>query len=592
MPPSHAADPITVQVLRAALDGVVQEMQTSLFRTGFSTIIRESHDASCALLDTRCQVIAQHVVLPLHMGAFPACAEALLERFPAADLREGDAYVVNHPYRGGSPHAPDMGVLTPVFHRGAWVGLCASMAHKTDIGGVVPGSGSGTAREIFQEGLHLPPVKFMDAGRPVRELEWLIHANSRTPELVVGDIRGQVGANRLGERRLAELLDKYGRETVAAATEELARQTERRLRQVIASWPDGRYRGEACVDNDGIDLHEPVRIRVTVEKSGERILFDFSECSPQTTGPANIRPPLVRACCYYCLMALVDPFLPVNRGLARVVETRFRQGTVVCPDYPAAVNAYMPTALVVAEAVLRAMSEVVPDKTIAEGSGSGAIALGGRARDGKRSYVQYEIFAGGVGGRNGRDGASATSFHLSNGKIAPVEIIESEFPTRLERFELLRDSGGPGRHRGGLGFVREYRILQDEVRFSMRTDKHALAPQGIHRGLPGATGACVVNPGREDEQTLPSRFGDRRLRSGDVLRVERPGGGGVGAPRERPPEDVLEDVRQGYVSPARARSDYAVAVRTRGTEIILDPEGTRELRGKDGGGQRTPGAEP
>lgn len=592
MSASPAADPVTLQVLRAALDGIVQEMQTSLFRTGFSTIIRESHDASCAILDTRAEVIAQHVVLPLHMGAFPACAEALLERFPAADFCEGDAYVVNHPYRGGSPHAPDMGVLTPVFHRGAWVGLCASMAHKTDIGGIVPGSGSGTAREIFQEGLHLPPVKFMAAGRPVRELEWLINANSRTPELVVGDIRGQVGANRLGERRLAELLDKYGRATVAAATGELARHAERRLRQVIASWPDGRYRGEACVDNDGIDLRKPVRIRVTVEKSGERIRFDFSECSPQTTGPANIRPPLVRACCYYCLMALVDPFLPVNQGLARVVETRFRQGTVVCPDYPAPVNAYMPTALVVAEAVLRAMSEIVPDKTIAEGSGSSAIALGGRVRDGRRSYVQYEIFAGGVGGRNGRDGASATSFHLSNGKIAPVEIIESEFPARLERFELLRDSGGPGRHRGGLGFVREYRILQDEVRFSMRTDKHALAPQGIDGGLPGATGACVVNPGGEDEQTLPSRFGDRRLRSGDVLRVERPGGGGVGAPRDRRPEDVLEDVRQGYVSAARARSDYGVAIRTRGMDVTLDPDRTRDLRGKFSGGERTPGTDP
>ena len=351
-----------------------------------------------------------------------------------------------------------MGVLTPVFYQGEWVGFCASMAHKSDIGGTVPGSGSGTAREIFQEGLHLPAVKFMDAGRPVRELEWLIHANSRTPEVVVGDIRRQVGANRLGERRMAELLDKYGKATVVDSTEELAGHAERRLRQVIASWPDGRYQGEACVDNDGIDLDKPVRIRVTVEKTGDRILFDFSECSPQTTGPANIRPPLVRACCY-CLIALIDPFLPINQGLAPVVETRFRQGTVVCPDYPAAVNAYMPTALVVAEAVLQAMASLVPDKTIAEGSGSGAIALGGRARDGKRSYVQYEIFAGGVGGRNGKDGASATSFHLSNGKIAPVEIIESEFPTQVERFELLRDSGGPG-----------------------------------------GTGDCIINPGGEEKQ--------------------------------------------------------------------------------------------
>ena len=264
--------------------------------------------------------------------------------------------------------------------------------------------------------------------------------------------------------------------------------------------------------------------------------------------------------------------------MARVVETRFRQGTVVCPDYPAAVNAHMPTAPVVAEAVLQAMASLVPDKTIAEGSGSGAIALGGRARDGKRSYVQYEIFAGGVGGKNGKDGASATSFHLSNGKIAPVEIIESEFPTQVERFELLPDSGGPGRHCGGLGFVREYRILQDEVRFSMRTDKHALAPQGIDCGHPGGAGGCLINPGGEDERCLPSRFGDQRLKTGDVLRVERPGGGGVGAAFERSPEAVLDDVRQGYVSVERARNDYDVVLHGREDEIVLDRAATRELR--------------
>ena len=237
----------------------------------------------------------------------------------------------------------------------------------------------------------------------------------------------------------------------------------------------------------------------------------------------------------------------------------------------------------VAEAMLQAMSPLVPDKTIAEGSGSGAIALGGRARDGKRSYVQHEIFAGGVG-RNGKDGASATSFHLSNGKIAPVEIIESEFPTQVERFELLRDSGVRGRHRGGLGFVREYRILQDEVRFSMRTDKHALAPQGIDGGHPGGTGDCIINPHGDDERSLPSRFGDQRLKTRDVLRVERPGGGGVGAAFERSPEAVLEDVRQGYVSVERARSEYGVVVRARGGEVTLDLDTTRELRGKQNGG--------
>ena len=254
----------------------------------------------------------------------------------------------------------------------------------------------------------------------------------------------------------------------------------------------------------------------------------------------------------------------------------------MCPDYPVAVNAYMPNALVVAEVMLQAMGSLVPDKTIAEGSGSGAISLDRRARGGKRSYVQYEIFAGGVGGRNGKNGAAATSFHLSNGKIAPAEIIESEFPTQVERFELLRDSGGPGRRRGGLGFVREHRILQDEVRFSMRTDKHTLAPQGIDGGQAGGTGGCIINPGREDECSLPSRFGDRRLQSGDVLRVVRPGG--VRAAFEQSPKTVLDDVRQGYVSVERARKDYGVVLRGEGAEVRLALEETRKLRGKRNGG--------
>ena len=255
--------------------------------------------------------------------------------------------------------------------------------------------------------------------------------------------------------------------------------------------------------------------------------------------------------------------------MARVVETRFRQGTLVCPDYPAAVNAYMPTALVVAEAVLQAMGSLVPDKTIAEGSGSGAIALGGRARDGKRSYVQYEIFAGGVGGRNGKDGPSATSFHLSNGKIAPVEIIESEFPTQVERFELLPDSGGRGRHRGGLGFVREYRILQDEVRFSMRTDKHALAPQGIDGGHPGGTGGCIINPGAVDERSMPSRFGDQRLKTGDVLRVERPGGGGD-APQHA--GRARQDKKQNDTSTGRRGATHGTAVAREAHEAVMMDE--------------------
>src|SRR6188474_2323944 len=377
-------DPVTLQVIQARLAGIVQEMQNSLFRTGYSTIIRESQDASCAILNRQGEVVAQHVVLPLHMGAFSACAEAILKTYEIAEIHEGDAFITNHPYLGGSPHAPDMGMFTPIFFHGEWVGFAANMAHKSDIGGTVPGSGSGSAREIFQEGLHLPPVKFMSRLRPIREIEAMIAANSRTPEVVIGDLRGQVGAARLGERRIAELMDRYGKQTILDCTDILSSNTEKRVRQVIATWPDGESEAESFVDHDGVDLSRPIRIHVKVKKTGDRIHFDFSGSSDQTQGPANIRPPLVRAACVYCLVALVDRFLPINQGLARVVEAKFRPGSVVDPCFPAAVNTYMPTALTVAEAVLTALATFVPEKRIAGGSGSAALVMGGRDAESQR----------------------------------------------------------------------------------------------------------------------------------------------------------------------------------------------------------------
>jgi N-methylhydantoinase B len=571
-------DPITLQVIRARLAGIVQEMQNSLFRTGFSTIIRESQDASCALLNRRGDVVAQHVVLPLHMGAFPACAQGLLSSYPAGEIHEGDAFITNHPYLGGSPHAPDMAVLTPIFYRSEWVGFAASMAHKSDIGGIVPGSGSGSAREIYQEGLHLPPVRYVAALTPVKEIERIVTANSRTPQLVIGDIRGQVGANRLGERRLCELIERYGKETVLSSVRLLAQHTENRVRKAVASWPDGRAEAESFVDHDGIDLKRPIRIHVAVEKRGEEIHFDFTQCSDQTKGPANIRPPLVQACCTYALVCLVDPYLSINSGLVQVVKTTFRDGSVVNPRFPAAVNTYMPTAHAVVEAIFKALGSFVPEKRVAGGSGSSAIALGGQSAKAGRSYVHYEILTGGTGARWGKDGVSATAFHLSNCKTAPVEIIESEFPVQVERFELTRDSGGAGNWRGGLGFVREYRILEDETLFSLRTDKHDIAAWGSEGGKPGKKGSCVINPGTTQEKALPSRFGGFLLKKGDLVRLERPGGGGIGPAYHRDPQKVLEDVIQGYVSRASAEIDYGVAIEDADSGFRVDMGRTKTLR--------------
>ena len=260
-------DPIELEVVKACLSGIVQEMQSSLFRTGFSTIVRESQDASCALMNAHGEVIAQHVVLPLHIGAFPACCAAVIKEFDGS-IVDGDAFIINHPYHGGSPHAPDIAVITPVFVDGDRFGFCGSIAHKSDIGGPVPGSCSGQARETFNEGLHLPAIRYQSAYQPNGDIERIIAANSRTPELVLGDIRGQLGADRLGERRLGEPAGKFGTEKILACFDRLLETSQAKLRAAIAEWPDGRFEAEKFVDDDGIELERPVRIHVVVDKTG------------------------------------------------------------------------------------------------------------------------------------------------------------------------------------------------------------------------------------------------------------------------------------------------------------------------------------
>ena len=568
-------DAIELEIVKASLDGIVQEMQNSLFRTGYSTIVRESQDASCALMDARGQVVAQHVVLPLHIGSFPACCEAVIRAYD--DIAEGDAYLINHPYEGGSPHAPDMCVITPAFHDGKLVGFCASIAHKGDIGGPVPGSCSGQAKETFNEGLHLPAVRYQRGFQRNTEIERIIACNSRTPELVLGDIRGQLGSSRLGEQRLNELIGKFGVDNALGCFERLLELSERRMRAAIAEWRDGRYEAERFIDDDGVRLNQPVRVHVVVEKKGDHISFDFTGSDDQAVGPANIRPPLVRGAIAYCLIALVDPHIFINSGLMNAFEIKTREGSIMNPRFPAPVNTYNPTVHATVEAVFSALVNIMPAKARADGCGSRSIILGGRSTKAGQSYVQYEILGGGGGARATKDGQSGTSVNQSNAKIAPIEIIESEFPTRITRFELIPDSGGVGKFRGGLGIRREYINLQD-ARFSIRSTKHVIAPKGAAKGGKGRTGDIVVNPGREGEKRLPTRYADYPLKGGDTFCLDTPGGGGLGDAFSRDPALVVSDVNEGYVTPAAAQHDFGVALTKAGRKYALDEAGTKKIR--------------
>jgi N-methylhydantoinase B len=571
-----ALDAVHIEIMRASLEGIVLEMQNSLFRTGYSTIVRESQDASCAFMNARGEVVAQHVVLPLHIGSFPACCNAIIESYKG-DIEEGDAFLINHPYHGGSPHAPDMCVITPVFHTGELIGFCGSIAHKSDIGGPVPGSCSGQAKEVFNEGLHLPAVRYQRGYQRNVEIERIIATNSRTPELVLGDIRGQLGSARLGEKRLGELLTKFGKAEALAAFEKLLELAEKRMRAAVAEWNDGRYEAERFVDDDGIDLEKPVRIHVVIEKKGDQITFDFTGSADQTKGPANIRPPVIRGACCYCLIALVDPHIFINSGLMNAFEIKTREGSVMNPRFPAPVNTYNPTVHATVEAIFSAMTEIAPKLARADGCGSRSIIIGGRSTLAGKSYVQYEILGGGGGARALKDGTSGTSVNQSNAKIAPIEIIESEFPTRVLRFELIPDSGGAGEFRGGLGIRREYENLAD-ARFSIRSTKHIIAPRGAANGGDGRTGDIIMNPETDKQKRLPTRYADYPLAAKDRFRLDTPGGGGLGVSMKRDPARVLRDVQEGYVTPKAAEETYGVIVKHGADGWSLDAQATESRR--------------
>jgi N-methylhydantoinase B len=557
-PRQRTVDPVEYSVVTNSLTGIVREMQNSIFRTGYSTAIRESLDASCGILTADGRLVGQYAVLATHMGAFPACVAGLLACVSVREMEPGDAYVMNHPYLAGNAHVPDMAVVTPVFDGADVVAFCANLAHKSDLGAIVPGGGSAQATEVYHEGLLLPPLAYVKRGEVVPQVEAILAANSRTPELVLGDLNGQLGANRLGAQRFGALLDKHGRETVLDVAEELFDRTERRVRMELQRWPDGAAEAEAYLDNDGIRLDQPVHLHVRVEKRAGQISFDFSRTQDQSGGAINIRPPLVRACCYYALVGLIDPTLPNNDGLARTVTTLFREGTVLNPRFPAAVNIYMYTLLLTTEIVLKALGQFVPRRVMAAcGTGAG-MTIAHRDRRSGASLVQYELFGSGTGARLGKDGVTGVQVHVSNCRVTPIEIVESEFPVRVERFELVQDSGGAGQWRGGLGYRREYRLLGDEAVWSVRADRHVYSPWGVLGGADGLPGRHEVQLGMPDERQVPSRYGGHRLRRGDTVVVQTNGGGGYGDPRRRDPERVREDVRNGYVTASAARQVYGV----------------------------------
>lgn len=549
-------DPVTFQVLVSRLSGIVQEMQDRIYRTGYSTIVRESHDASCLILDADGNVVGEHVVIPLHITALPGVVRAVRERF-GNDIQDGDAFITNHPYLADVTHTPDFALVTPLIIDGRLVAFCGSIAHKSDLGGMRPGTSNGTASEIFQEGTLYPPIRYVSRGKIERDVEALIRANTRTPQTVVGDLHGQLGVSRLGERRLRETIDRYGLEAVLSVFGEKLDRTELRVRHALRSWRDGVVEAERSVDSAGGAAEGAIRYHVRVEKTGDRILFDFSGSSDQVSMPINVRPAIVRGCIYYALIGLIDSTIENNGGLARAVEIRVRRGSILDPNFPAPSNAYMNTSMTVTELLIAALSQLTGTQVADVGGVGGSFQLAGRRSEGGR-FSTFELVASAYGASSLKDGASGVCPLLTNAHAAPLEIMESESPIRYLRWELIVDSGGPGTHRGGLGPVRELKLVAPEAMMTLLGGKHAVAAAGILGGLPGRLGNCTANPGSAAARSFPSRFSGEPLRTGDVVRLEKSGGGGVGPPIQRDFDAVVDDVLDGYVSRDAAISIYGV----------------------------------
>jgi len=547
-------DAITIQILRNKVASLVEEMHYHFYRSGYSTIIRESRDFSCVILDRDGRLIVAPPMF-FHAPVYRHLIGRILELYEeAGEIRDGDVFVSNHPYEGGLPHVSDMAFVAPVFADGEIVAFSGSIAHKADIGGAVAGSTSANATEMFQEGLLLPPIKIVDGGTAQTDIERIILANSRQPALMRGDIHAQIAVTQMGAARIKELCKRFDARTVADAFAAILKGAADELRAAIAKLPEGESSAQGLLDSDGVVADKPLKLAVTVTIKDGVASFDFSDSDPQARGPVNLRPSMVEACVFYSLIGCLGPNLHFNDGMRDVVRLTFAPRTITNAEPPSPVSNYQMVNLKLVDVILQALAHFHPARAIANAGSSSALTIAwAKGRPGQ-STMQYEIMGSAYGGGMGHDGASATATHLSNLHITPIEILESEFPCRITRFELVADSGGPGQWRGGLSLEREYELLEDAT-VVRRYDKSRFPPDGVEGGKAGRGARFVIRLGTDQEYTTPSS-GRYEMAAGERFLLQSAGGGGCGEPSRRDPAALARDVAEGYVTAEGAKKDY------------------------------------
>jgi N-methylhydantoinase B/oxoprolinase/acetone carboxylase alpha subunit len=515
--------PVEFEVFKNLFLSIAEEMGVTLCRTGFSPNIKERLDYSCAVYDARGETIAQGDHMPVHLGAMPLSVRAAID---AVRMEPGDIVALNDPYQGGT-HLPDITLVSPVFigreRQPAF--YVANRAHHSDVGGMSPGS-MPVAREIYQEGLIIPPLRLAHRGKIVQDVLALVLANVRTPDEREGDLTAQIAANNVAEKRLRDAVAKYGRSRLTAYGSALQDYTERVMRATIAAIPRGEYQFEDALDDDGF-RNRPIRIRARIRIAGSRAEIDFSGTDPQVEGSVNANYAITLSACLYAFRCLVQDDVLYNAGVSRPLRVHAPAGSIVNATRPSAVaGGNVETSQRITDVVLGALGRALPDRLPAASQGTmNNITLGGiNPRTGAR-FAYYETIAGGMGGRRGRPGLSGVHTHMSNTRNTPVEAIELYLPVRIRRYGLRKGSGGAGAFAGGEGIVREFEMLT-ETSATILSDRRRFAPYGARGGRPGARGRnTLVRGGRKE--TLPGKV-QLQLQPGDCLRIETPGGGGYG----------------------------------------------------------------
>jgi len=572
-----AIDPVTLAVLQGRLEQIADEMDATLFRSAFNPIIAEAHDASHGLYDAETgeTLVQGKSGLPVFVGAMSFAVRTVIDKLAAegAEPNEGDVYIFNDPYEGGT-HLSDFKLVRPFFRAGKLFCYLASVGHWHDVGGNVPGNYNPVATESFQEGMLIPPVKLFDRGELREDIVAIMQANSRLPGSLYGDLQGQINALDLGHQRLTDLLDEYGDDTVAEALRQLRDRAAMLMESYISELPDGTYAAEDYLDNDGI-VDETLTIRLAITIKGGRMTLDFSGTSDACAGPVNISRSTAIASCYVALKHVFKD-VPANAGVLRPIDFVIAEESLLSVGAPKPVGGYTETILRVIDIVFQALADAAPDMVNGCAYGTiNALSLAGHRADGRR-WVMFSFFGGGHGGHPEGDGLNHGNAPISTATIPPLEILEAAYPVYFTQWALRTDSGGPGRHRGGLGAVYEIELLEEQADAFLFGERGIHAPPGVVGGEAGAANVFHYEQDDGDHQpAMVSKSVGIKLKRGQRVRLQTPGGGGYGSVTERDPAAVAKDVRLGYVSAQAARARFACVVDDNGN---LDEAETERLR--------------